>query len=199
MTWDSSSSRMCACSSMVGNCSRRIACCSCGVIVSCCPSLSCSEGLSIKRAGAVDSRPQTSRNHMKNKDYQGRSEQSHAECLAQVHLTDLGVGKDLLGGAGSNHYATIHDVRPTADAEGFTHVMVGDQNADAASGQLANDALDVEHRKRIDAGKGLIEQDEARLGRQCPRHFDPAALPPGQRQATGIAHMADAQFLEQLL
>src|ERR1700733_11643652 len=180
MTFGSSSSRGCACSSMVGNCSSRMACCSCGVIVSCWPSLSCREGLSIKRACAVHCRPQMSRKSLKYKDYQGRSDQSHAECLAQVHLTDLGVGKDLLGGAGSDHYATINDVRAAADPQGLTHIVIGDQNADPACRQLTDNALNIEHRERIHARKRLIEQNEARLGRQCARHLDPAAVAAGQ-------------------
>ncbi len=46
----SSASRICAWSSSTGSCSRRMACCSCGVIVSCWPSLSCRAGLSIRLA-----------------------------------------------------------------------------------------------------------------------------------------------------
>ncbi len=71
--------------------------------------------------------------------------------LAQVHLTDLGVGKDLLCGPGCNHDSAIDDVGAGADPEGFAHIMVGDQHTDTAAGQLADDALDIEHRERIDA------------------------------------------------
>src|SRR5471032_2943822 len=140
-----------------------MACCNCGVIVSCWPSLSCREGLSIKRACAVHCRPQKSHNSLKNKNYQGRSDPSHTESLAQVHLTDLGVGKDLLGSAGCDHYATVDDVGAAADAQRLTHVMIGDQHADATRGELANNALDIEHRQRIDTRKRLVEQDKARL------------------------------------
>ena len=78
--------------------------------------------------------------------------------------------------------AAVDDVGASADAEGFTHIMVGDQHPDAARGQFANDALDVEHRQRVDARKRLIEQDEARLGGQRARNLDPAAL--ARRTAT---------------
>ena len=90
MTLLSSSSRMCACSSSVGNCSRRMACCSCGVMVSCCPRRSCSEALSMgsgvsgrnRSAVVVSCRLSTNC--------------SKCKGLAQVHLTDALVGKDLL-------------------------------------------------------------------------------------------------------
>ncbi len=48
-TFVSSASSTCACSSIVGSCSRRIACCSCGVIVSCWPIRSWRLGFIMRR------------------------------------------------------------------------------------------------------------------------------------------------------
>ena len=44
--------------------------------------------------------------------------------------------------------------------------MVGDEHADAALDQVPDNALDVDHRQRIDAREGLIQQHEARFRRE---------------------------------
>ena len=37
-------------------------------------------------------------------------------------------------------------------------------------------ALDIEHRNRVDAGEGFVQQDELRIRSKCPRNLDTAAL-----------------------
>src|SRR6478752_2372910 len=169
MTLVSSSSRIWACSSRECSCSSLIACCSCGVMVSCWPRRSCREAFNIYL---------------------------HAEILTQVHLTNSFVGKDFFRTSCSDHRAPIHDAGPVAHSEGFPHVMIGDQHADAACGQVRDDLLDVQHRDRIHAGKRLIQQHEARRGRQCARDFNAPPFTAGQRHAGTGAHMADVQFIE---
>src|SRR2546430_7035148 len=77
--------------------------------------------------------------------------------------------------------------------------MVGNEHPDVAIRQLADDALDIEHGQRVDAREGLIEQHEARFGGERPRDLDTAPLAPREGQAETLAHMADAQLLQQLL
>ena len=77
--------------------------------------------------------------------------------------------------------------------------MVGNEDPDVAIRQLADDALDIEHGQRVDAREGLIEQHEARFGGERPRDLDTAPLAPREGQAETLAHVADAQLLQQLL
>src|ERR1043166_5592487 len=79
------------------------------------------------------------------------------ERLTQVHLTDLGVGKDFFRSAGGDYRALVDDVGPCAYPQGFAHIMVSDQHADATLGKLADDALNIEHRQRIDTREGRNE------------------------------------------
>ena len=72
--------------------------------------------------------------------------------------------------------AVVHDVGAVADAEGFAHVVVGDQDANAAIFQVPNDALDVADRDRVDAGEGFVEQDVAGTCGQRTRYLDATAL-----------------------
>ena len=91
-------------------------------------------------------------------------------------------GDDVIRSAAGQHRALVDDVGAVANAQGFPHVVIGDQDADAAFLQEADDALDFDHGDRIDAGKWFIQQDEARIGRQCAGDFDPTAFTAGERQ-----------------
>ena len=76
--------------------------------------------------------------------------------------------------------------------------MVGDQHADAALFEETDDLLNVEYGDRVDAGKRLVEQDKARIGRQGAGDFDTPPLAAGKRRGRTVADMADMQLLDQL-
>jgi hypothetical protein len=84
-----------------------------------------------------------------------------------------------------------------ADAQRFAHVVVGDQHADVACLQEADDALDFAHGDRVHAGERFVEQDEARRRRQRARDFHAAALAARQRQRRVVAQVGDLQVVEQ--
>src|ERR1700678_4667283 len=102
MTLVSRVSRTCACRSSEGSCSNRMACCSCGVMVSCCPMRSCRLGFNI-----VLSDPSL-----------------QFEILTQVHLTNLWVGKNLIRRSGGEHGALADNVRALADSERLSDIMI---------------------------------------------------------------------------
>src|SRR6516165_417621 len=133
--------------------------------------------------GGVRAVPDALCNQLKNKVFVSFSPgASKPERLAQVHLTDLGVGKDFFRSAGGDHRPLVDDVCPRAHPKGLADIMVSDQHADAALGELADDALDVEDGERIDAGEGLIEQHEPWLGRQSTGYLDAPPLAARERK-----------------
>ena len=75
--------------------------------------------------------------------------------------------------------------------------MIGDQYADLAPLQVADNVLDVVDRDRIDPGEGFIEQYEFGFGGQGARDFHPPAFAAGQGHARGVANMGDVKFLKQ--
>ena len=75
--------------------------------------------------------------------------------------------------------------------------MVGDQHPDAARLEETDDALDLDHRDRVDAGEGFVQQDEARVGGQGARDFHPAALATRQRRGGRVAQVVHVQVFEQ--
>src|SRR5690606_13242378 len=118
-------------SSIVDNCSSLMDCCSCGVSVRCWESLSW-------RLGFIA---------------MGRCAPSEADVLAEMDLAHPFVVHDLAGFACGQHASLADDVGAVADAEGLAHVVVGDQHADAALLEEADDLLDVDDRDRVDAGE----------------------------------------------
>ena len=95
------------------------------------------------------------------------------------------------------HAAIADDVGVVTDTQRLAHVVIGDQNANAALLEETDDALDFDHRDRIDAGKGLIKQDEAGLRRQGASDLDATALTTRQGQCRRLAQVLDAQVLQQ--
>ena len=61
--------------------------------------------------------------------------------------------------------------------------------------QVADDALDLADRDRVDAGEGFVEQHQARLGGQRAGDLDAAALAAGQAGADLVGDVADLQFV----
>src|SRR3954468_8851113 len=168
-------------SSIVESCSSLIDCCSCGDSGGCCERRNCSWGfMKTGRSERVD------------------YSRSHPEVSAQVHPPHTVVVDNLLGMSGGEDRALVDDVGAVADAEGLAHVVVGDEHADAALLEEADDALDVEDRDRIDAGKRLVKEDERGLGAEGARDLQAPALTARERNGGVLAQVRDVQVLEQL-
>src|SRR5690606_14604491 len=107
------------------------------------------------------------------------------------------VGKYLLGTAFGDDMAVVDDVGLVADIQGLTHVMVGDEHADALVLEVLDDLLDIVHRDRVDPGEGLVQQNELRIGSQGPSNLRAAALTAGQAHASTVAQMMDMKLAQQ--
>src|SRR4029077_13153192 len=110
--------------------------------------------------------------------------------------TDLGVGKDFFRSARGDDRTLVDDVSPGAHPQGFADIMVSDQHTNAALGELADDALDVEDRQRIDAGEGFIEQHEPGLGGERPRDLDAPPLTPPERQSLRLSPLTRSPLFQ---
>ena len=58
------------------------------------------------------------------------------------------------------HVPAVNDVGAIDQTERFSHVVVGDQDADAATLEMPDEVLDVADRDRVDAGEWLVQQYE---------------------------------------
>src|SRR3989442_6510179 len=76
--------------------------------------------------------------------------------------------------------------------------MIRYDHADAALLEEPNDAMDVEHRDRVDRGEGLVEQDEGRLGAERAGDFYPPPLTSRQRERRVLAQVRDVEVFQEL-
>src|SRR5258708_30556005 len=119
------------------------------------------------------------------------------EIFAEINASYVFIIDDLVGFAESEHQSVVDDVGVVANPQCFQHVVVRDQDADAAFLEKADDFLNVEYRDRIDARKGFIEQYEARARREGPGDLDAAALSARQRQRGRLPQMRDVEIAQQ--
>src|SRR5574340_155817 len=96
--------------------------------------------------------------------------------LAEINLPYALIINNFLWLAGRQDLALVDDVGVVANAQRFPHVMVRNQDADAAFLEEADDLLNFQHRYRIDAREWLVEQYETRPRGQRAGDLDAAAL-----------------------
>ena len=99
--------------------------------------------------------------------------------LTQIHAAYGFIVHNGIRIALGQYRAVADDVGAVTNTERFTHIVVGDQHADTALGQKLDDALNVNHGNRVNAGEGLVKQYETRVGRQRTGDFHTAAFATG--------------------
>jgi hypothetical protein len=77
------------------------------------------------------------------------------------------------------HPAVVQDVGPVDDVERVAHIMVSDQHAKPTLLEMRYEVTNLRDVDRIDAGQWLVEQDEARCGRQGAGDLDAPPLASG--------------------
>ena len=94
--------------------------------------------------------------------------------------------------------AAADDVGAVADAQRLAHVVVGDEHADVALGQVFHDALDIDNRNGVDARERFVQQHETRFHRQRAGDLHAPALAARQTQTFLVAQVGDMQLVQQL-
>jgi len=79
----------------------------------------------------------------------------------------------------------VKDIGTIDDFEGYTHVVIGNEDSDPAILEMSNQLAYVGHRDRIDTGQRLVEEDEMRLRCESAGDLAASALTAGQRHRRG--------------
>src|SRR3954471_20206432 len=75
--------------------------------------------------------------------------QTRGERRSEIYVRDGIVEHELADGSGDFHLTIEHDVGAIDNIQSLLHVMVADQNTDAAVTEIGNNALNVMHGDRI--------------------------------------------------
>ena len=105
------------------------------------------------------------------------------EIGTKVDILYMFVGKHRLRGSLGDDAALVEDIGVVANTQGFPDIVVGYEDTDATVAQVLDDLLDVQHRDRVYAGKGLVKQDKPGVRGQCPGDFHSPALAAGEAGA----------------
>src|SRR5262249_27148945 len=81
--------------------------------------------------------------------------------------------------------------------ERLAHIVIGDEHADTALGEMANERANVVDRDWIDAGEGFVEEHKGRPGGKRTRDFDAAPLAARQPDRGRGSQAGDPEFVEQ--
>src|SRR2546425_1158748 len=98
---------------------------------------------------------------------------SHTELFAKIKAPHFRILCQVPRRPGTEDLSFSHDVSAVRYTQGFTHIVVGYEDADAATAQIQNDTLDVVDRFWIDAGEGFIQKNELRFSCERPRNLSP--------------------------
>src|SRR5690606_25500428 len=121
------------------------------------------------------------------------------ESLSKIDLSYALVGEYLARRTGGHELTVIQNIRVAADSKCLPHIMISYEHADVTCAQVSDDALNIENRNGVDAGKRLVEEHERRLRRERSGDLYPAALAARQAHAERVAHVTDVKFLHELL
>src|SRR5436190_746477 len=189
--------------------SRRIACCSCGVITS---DWDCLRSRRGPRAMIPTPPPPRKRGSSLLPPARTRSwipavagmtkdglTGSQLEALAEVEAADILVGDERLGASGEEDLATVDDAGAVDDVESLADIVIGDQHADVAGLELDDEVADVGDRDRVDAGERLVEKHDRGIGGKRPGDLAAPPLAARTSQCRGVAKPLDVEFGEQLL
>ena len=80
--------------------------------------------------------------------------------LSKINPLNLGIVSELTWSAGSKNRSIVDDISAVSDLQGFSDVVVGDEDPDLLGFKMLNDLLDLKYRDRIDTGKWLIQENE---------------------------------------
>src|SRR4051812_5900966 len=86
-----------------------------------------------------------------------------AEIFSEIEAPDLLIGHDGIRLAFRQDAAGMDDVGAVDQSQGLADIVVRDEHADAAAGQVAHEILNVADRDRVDAREGFVKQHEGRL------------------------------------
>src|SRR5690606_5672740 len=122
-----------------------------------------------------------------------------AELLTQIDRARPLAGRHLRGRALLEDLSARDDVGAVADAQRLPDVVVGDQHAETPPLQIRDLPLDLRDVDRIDAGEGLVEEDEGGPGDERARDLAAAPLSAREGLALRIRDLLQSELLEELL
>src|SRR2546430_10572768 len=94
-------------------------------------------------------------------------------------------------------FAFVNQIRAVHKLESFAHVVIGDEDAQAALFEAADDFLHFVNRNRVDAAQGFVEQQQPGAGDQRAGDFQPALFAAAEQVGLALGQGRQVQFVQQ--
>src|SRR5262249_47728760 len=127
----------------------------------------------------------------------GSNRRLQTELFTEVYLPGTPAAGNVCRGSLFQHLALVDDVRAVTDAKRFTHVVIGDEDADASRLQLSDYPLNVNHGDGVDARERLVEEHERRRDHQRARDLEASSLTARQRLGLALRQAGAPELVEQ--
>ena len=86
--------------------------------------------------------------------------------LSEINPLDLSVVSEFFRSAGSKNRSVVDDISAVSDLQGFSDIVVSDEDPDLLGFQMIYDLLNLQDSDRIDPRKRLVEQNKFRGNHQ---------------------------------
>src|SRR5688572_10358465 len=123
---------------------------------------------------------------------------SESRSIAKVGLHHRRMRAHFVRRAFGDARAEVEHYHAAGERQQEAHVVLDQQNRDAALGDTADDAGQAVELGRREPRRGLIEQDDTRLAGERARDLEQAALAERQRADVGVAQPGEADEFDQL-
>ena len=117
------------------------------------------------------------------------------KARAKVLGADVFIGGKFLRSAGLQDNTLIQKVCAVSDGQGFTHIVVCDDDAYVAVLQFCDDVLDILHGDGVNAGKGFIQEDEFGVYGKGTGYLAAAALTAGKLDTAGFTDLGEVELI----
>ena len=95
--------------------------------------------------------------------------------------------------------AVVHDADAVAELVGLLHVVRGQEDRLAVGVQLAEDLPQGDAALRVEAGGGLVEEQDGRAVHDRPGHHQPLRHAAGERHHRRLGPLGQVELHEQLV
>lgn len=121
------------------------------------------------------------------------------EERAEVGLAYEFVVDEVAGCAFAEDFAFVDDVGAIADSECLLDIVVCDEDGDGAVGESADLGLEVFDGEWVDAGEGLIEEDEPGVGDECAGDFESSSFAAGAGACVVSCFVRESELFEEFV
>src|SRR6476660_10222633 len=99
--------------------------------------------------------------------------------LSEINPLYLNVISELFRSAGSENRPVVDDISAVSDLQGFSDIVISDEDPDLLGFQMIYDLLNLQDSDRIDPRKRLVQQNEFRGNHQRSRYLHSTPLASG--------------------